>query len=140
MNFAFDIQEGWVEFVLKAEFKHSDNNSTFLSGSVLTRFAVVNFENLLDADRKVGFPPNSLETLFGIAFGHLRAILAKNVSGSRFSNVIIPVINPAPIFHELLQMNIKGMKNFKENNWLKKENKREIKDIVLAPNTKKSRV
>jgi hypothetical protein len=29
MNFSFDVQEGWVEYLVIAEFKHSDNNETF---------------------------------------------------------------------------------------------------------------
>lgn len=120
MNFVFDVKEGWVEFVLKAEFKHSDNNETFLHGSVLTRFAIVDFSSYLNENNQIAFPAGSLETLFGIAFGHLRAIIAKNVSGSRFAGVIVPVINPAPIFNELLQMNTAATKKFKAQHELKK--------------------
>lgn len=123
MNFLFDVDEGWLEFVLKAEFKHADNNITFLSGNVLTRFAIIDFPSFVGEDNKVFFPPDSLETLFGIAFGHLRAIMAKNVSGSRFANVIVPVINPSPIFHELLQMNIEAEKKSTESEPIKKEGK-----------------
>jgi len=134
MNFLFDVQEGWIEFVLKAEFKHSDHNQTFLTGNVLTRFAIIDFASFLGEDGKVFFPPGCLETLFGIAFGHLRAIMAKNVSGSRFAGVIVPVINPHPIFHELLKNNLEAEKKFKEPGGIKKEEKITAKNnIDLAP-------
>jgi hypothetical protein len=150
MNFAFDVQEGWIEYLLKAEFKHSDKNLTFLTGSVLTRFAIIDFASFLGDDNKVFFPPGSLETLFGIAFGHLRAIMAKNVSGSRFAAIIVPVINPDTLFHELLQMNIDATGNEDGYNVVdldrvapkkgeklkfKPEEKQDIESVVLANRT-----
>jgi len=86
-----------------------------LSGSVLTRFSVNNLKGFVDENDKIVFPDGSLEALFGIAFNHMRAILAKNVAGSKFSTTIVPAINPAPIFHELLKMNVEAYKKLQED-------------------------
>jgi uncharacterized membrane-anchored protein len=65
--------------------------------------------------------------------------MAKIVASSRFAGVIVPVINPVPIFHELLQKNIEGMEQFNEANEFKKEQKKDTKKVVLAPATDKEK-
>jgi len=115
MNFQYSMEHDWIEYVVKAEFKETEKNHTFLSGSVLTRFSVNNLKGFVDENDKIVFPDGSLEALFGIAFNHMRAILAKNVAGSKFSTTIVPAINPAPIFHELLKMNVEAYKKLQED-------------------------
>ena len=130
MNFVFDVNTSWIEFIVSVEFKHADNDLTFLSGSTLTRFGVNNLGGFVNEDDKVEFPDGALETLFGIAFTHMRAILSKNIAGSRFSDIIVPVINPSVVFHELLKTNIEMRTNL--NQRLKDEEKQVRSNIELA--------
>lgn len=110
MNFSFSIEDSWIEFLIRVDLKEKISNATFLSGTVLTKFGINNLANFLNEDNKFDFPSGSLEVLFGIAFGHLRAIVAKNSAGSRFRDFIIPPINQVALFNELLEANIERMK------------------------------
>ncbi|WP_295653688.1 hypothetical protein [uncultured Mucilaginibacter sp.] len=121
MNFVYNSSENWVEFVVKAEYRDIKTQAMFISGSTLTRFNVINMSRYLDENKQVIFPETSLETLFGIAFGHMRAILSKNVTGSKYGNIVVPPIDPISLFNDLLKMQIEQLKEM-----LKKQN--ETKD------------
>lgn len=110
MNFSFSIENNWIEFIIRVDLKEKSSNATFLSGTVLTKFGINNLAGFLNQDNKFDFPSGSLEVLFGIAFSHLRAIVAKNSAGSRFRDFIIPPINQIALFNELLEANIERVK------------------------------
>jgi hypothetical protein len=95
--------------------------------------------SFLDENEEIIFPANSLETLFGIAFGHLRGIFAKNISGTKFRYLYIPVIDPAPLFNDLLEMNIEKMKQVKEKERfiLPKEEDKKDSPMVANPRSRK---
>lgn len=122
MIFLFDIPNSWVEYVITANFKDTDTDISFLYGSVLTRFIIKDLAGYLDENKNIVFPNHSLETLFSIAFTHMRAILSKNVAGSKYSNIIVPIINPAQVFNELLQINIENAKKLQDELNKKKAN------------------
>jgi len=112
MNFTFDVENSWVQMIVRVDLNTIDTDKTFISGTVLTRFGINNLKGFIDENNLVNFPKGSLETLFGIAFTHMRAIFAKNISGSRFTNIIVPVINPNELFPELLNLSIEKFKQF----------------------------
>ncbi len=106
MNFSFSSKNNWVEFVIKAEFKHSESGITFIAGSVLTRFNILNISQYIDENNKVLFPPNPFEMLLGMALRHMRAILSKNIMGSRYCHICVPVVNPCITFSGSLSLNL----------------------------------
>ena len=101
MNLAYDLEQDWVQLNIRAEFKQPQSGIIFLTGTVLTRFSVRDLKSLVGEDGVINFPKNSLETLFSISFGHMRAILSKNCAGSRFATYIVPAINPSLLFQDL---------------------------------------
>ncbi|MVN21088.1 hypothetical protein [Mucilaginibacter arboris] len=123
MSFTFDTQNDWIEYLIRTDFREKDSNIKFLSGTVLTRFNIANLVSFVDENQKINFPDGSLEILFGIAFGHMRAIVSKNIAGSRFSHFIIPIINQQSLFKELLEANIERVKKIRETELIKKEDK-----------------
>jgi len=112
MNFVYNTEENWVQFGVRSDFKQPETEITFLSGTVLTRFNVTNIMQFQNEEGVIDFPPGTLEALFGIAFSHMRAILAKNFAGSRFGHIIVPVINPTPLFKELFDINVQKFIDF----------------------------
>ncbi|RKR84840.1 hypothetical protein BDD43_5093 [Mucilaginibacter gracilis] len=137
MNFLFDVPNSWIQFNVRADFQHSETGITFLSGTVLTRFSINNLSGFLDDDKKVVFPKGVLESLFGIAFSHMRAILAKNIAGSRFTNVYVPVIDTQVVFNELLKRNIEVAKKLNED--LASENAdNDVAENIYSPPSKGS--
>lgn len=131
MNFVFDVQNSWIQYGIRCDFKDVSTNQNFLSGTVLTRFGIDNLSAFVDENDKVQFPSGSLEALFGIAFSHMRAITSKNVSGSKFTNLLVPVVNPNELFTELLNINIEKFSKFKEEVGLEKKERTSISDFQL---------
>jgi hypothetical protein len=139
MNFFFDIDNEFIDYLVRIDFIDAKTGLTFISGTVKTMFSIRDFRKFVDSDKKVQFPKGSLEAMFSISYHHLRAILAKNLGGTKFSNVYAPIVNPHDLFHTLLQENIEKIKNaptVSVNDNLKKETPKEMENIVLAPNTK----
>jgi hypothetical protein len=142
MNFLFDVDNNWIEYLIRVDFSDEKTGITFVSGTVKTVFSIRDFKSFVDENNKVQFPTGSLETLFGIAFGHLRAILAKNLGGTKYSQVYVPVINAAVVFNDLLQMNIERFKQaqtegkvevVRKEESIKQEDKNSAESIDLAP-------
>lgn len=141
MSFVFDVNNSWIQFIIKAEFRTSAGE-LMASGSVLTRFAIANLKDFIEEgnETNVIFPDNTVETLFGLSFTHLRAILTKNLAGSRFAHLILPVINPIELFKNLLEYNIAMYNNKVVENPTGKVNQNKSNDLPKANNkkTKKS--
>jgi hypothetical protein len=153
MNFVYDVQNSWIQYGVRADLRDNETKQSFMTGTVLTRFGIDNLSQFLNESNHIMFPEGALEALFGIAFNHMRAIFAKNVSGSKFQNLIVPVIIPKDLFWELLQINIEKFNQFKQSigaenneitgvegfeiNWqklkIKQEDKQHFENIVLAP-------
>jgi hypothetical protein len=106
MDFRYEVANNWVEFVIKTEFSDASSGTVFLSGSTLTRFSIKKLDSFFKGGTTFSFPENSMETLFGIAFTHMRAMLSKNCGGSKFQWIIVPAVDPKKVFNELLQINI----------------------------------
>jgi hypothetical protein len=114
MNFVYSIEENWIQFTIRTDFKNA-NNESFFTGTVLTKFSASNLTQFLGENGKVFLPVGFPEMLFGISFSHMRAILAKNIAGTKFSSLIVPIINPTDLFSNLLQINIEKFKEFAQS-------------------------
>ena len=111
MNFIYDIENNWVQFNVKAELKQVTAGVIFISGTVLTRFFIPDLKSYQKESGLIEFPERSLEALFGMAFTHMRAILAKNTAGSRYATMIIPIVNSATLFTDLFKSNVEVTKD-----------------------------
>jgi hypothetical protein len=143
MNFLFDVDNNWIDFLIRADFRDEKTGITFVTGTAKTIFSIKDFKNLVDENDKIQFPKGSLETLFGIAFGHLRALLAKNLGGTKYSHVYVPVINAHVVFNDLLHINIEKFKQAQAEGKIevtKKEDSKQMEDIALAPNTEAKKI
>jgi hypothetical protein len=109
MGFFYDVEASYVNIGIRTDFKTASSNAMFMTGTVATRFWVDNMKGFADKNGVVEFPDGMLPALFSIAFSHMRAIISKNVSGSRFTNIIVPIVNPNELFVELLQRNKKAI-------------------------------
>jgi hypothetical protein len=103
MDFSLDVTQNWIEFIVSVEFKDEETGITFLSGSTLTRFFVKDLSNFIGENNLALFQDNSVETLFGIAFTHMRAMFSKNIAGSKFGWMIVPVIDAKKLFTDLFK-------------------------------------
>ncbi|MES2111363.1 MAG: hypothetical protein V4577_21585 [Bacteroidota bacterium] len=102
MGFHFDVEEGWVQYNIRADFSAGEIEKQFVTGTVVTKFAVDNLKSFTDSDGSIMWPSNALEVMFSIAFTHMRALLAKNTAGTKFSQYIVPLVNSRELFKQLM--------------------------------------
>jgi hypothetical protein len=106
LKFMSDIENETCSFTVEASFHAKDEPSVLLvSGKVRTEYKVENLK-ALEVDNEVSIPDNAMITMLSIAISHLRAILAQHTSGTNFSNIILPIVNPAEIYTNFLQKTI----------------------------------
>ncbi len=137
MNFLFDVDNNWIDFVIRVDFKDVKTGITFVTGTAKTIFSIRDFKSFVDANDKIVFPNGSLENLFGISFGHLRALLAKNLGGTKYSQIYVPVINASVVFNELLQINLEKFKQAQADGIIEVIKKEERQEVEKSEVTKK---
>ncbi len=104
MNLSFNEIENWIQFIIEVEFVNSKNQVRIIYSTVLSKFFVENLNQYFTEDNEaIQLPHQGLETLFGLAFTHTRAILAKNLAGTSHSHLYIPIINPTILLNSLLK-------------------------------------
>ena len=99
ITFEFNLEENWVLFIVTVGFI-DDKENEFINGKVLTRFFVNDLKLYHNTKHPniISFPDDQDITLYSLAFTHARAILAKNLSGSKYEHVFIPIVNPSEYF------------------------------------------
>lgn len=96
-----NFEEEKLGFIVEAVFYvQHDRSQVLLSGIVRTDYQVENLKKLQIKDSNVlGIPDQPMITMLSIAISHLRAVLTKNISGTVHKNLILPIVNPADIYH-----------------------------------------
>jgi len=61
--------------------------------TVQNAFTVLNLEEY-DTNDRLLLPPNFLITIVSISLSHTRALFSKNIDGTVFNGIIMPLINP----------------------------------------------
>ena len=105
VDVGFSETSNWIEVTVGVDFR-DEQEKTLVSGRVLTRFFVSQLEQYFSPDREYILTlPNDYDlTLFSLSFTHTRAILTKNLAGTKYSKVIVPLVNPNEFF---LQFRVK---------------------------------
>ena len=93
LNIGQNSEEEWIEFILEAQFKNNITHETFMSGKAATRFFVKNLKNFV-SNETIALPPDAMTTMFSMSFTHTRAILSKNMAGTKFDKMYLPIVNP----------------------------------------------
>jgi hypothetical protein len=100
-----DLNTGLVKIVITASYIKTSSKELFLKGKVSTAFSIKDMQTHTRKaeDGKAGLdvPEAVWVTFFSIAFTHARAILARSAAGSKFTNLLMPVINPQQEFKKL---------------------------------------
>jgi hypothetical protein len=105
LSFAPHLSEELVRFRVEAGFHLPDEPAKFLAGGkVRTDYKVENLKSLAikqGEEERVNIPDQAIITMFSLAISHLRALLARNLSGTRHSSLILPIVNPAELFMQM---------------------------------------
>ncbi len=102
LDTSYDIEKKETALIVGARFWQNDTNTSILHARVRNSFMVSNLTDFIGSDTKAPeLPLNLMAVLFGIAFSQTRAIIARNTSGTAFSNLYLPVINPTEFLKKL---------------------------------------
>ena len=96
-----NFEEEKLGFIVEAIFyAQQDRSQVLLSGIVRTDYQAENLKKLKSKDSTVlDIPDQPMITMLSIAISHLRAVLTKNISSTVHKHLILPIVNPAEIYH-----------------------------------------
>lgn len=94
-----------LRIAITANYLNAASKEVFLRGKVLTGFYIKDMKSYArmqdNGQEGVDIPEQLWVTLFSIAFTHARAILARSSAGTKFTDLLMPVINPQQEFQKL---------------------------------------
>lgn len=101
-----DIANEHVIFTITANYMITKTTEVFMRGKSKTTFLIKDMhkharKSADGSDDGVDLPDQIWVTLFSIAFTHGRALLAKSSAGTKFSHMLMPIINPDQEFKKI---------------------------------------
>lgn len=95
-------KESLVEMLLSATFTDQAKENVLMKIKTSNVFFLLELQQLLDKETKqYNIPDNIMVTMLSLSISHTRALLAKNALGTKFSELYIPIVNPAELFNNL---------------------------------------
>src|SRR5690606_415075 len=109
IEIATRIPEEAVTFMITANFLTHGKQELFMKGKTATTFHIKDLKShskIVAEKEMVDLPDALLITMFSISFSHARALLAKSSAGSKYSHMLIPLINPDQEFRRVFGPNL----------------------------------
>lgn len=106
----FNLKENSVEMILSVIMSNT-SEKVFMRIKTSNVFIILELNSLYKAENEsFNIPDNILVTMLSLSISHSRALLSKNCLGTKFSEIIIPIINPTEvlkqIFNKIKKINI----------------------------------
>jgi len=107
-----DLQE--IHIIIMVSYSNKSTKQVFLKSKVTSVFVIQDLKNYarLEGNKEgVDLPDPLWITLFSISFTHARALLYKSAAPTKFSQMILPLINPEVEFKKIFAKELeKGLK------------------------------
>ena len=97
-----DLEE--VHFTITVNYRRKGTAEDYLRGKTISVFTIQNMKSrvsMIDGKEALDLPDPLWVTLFSISFTHARAMLARSAAGTKYSHLIMPLINPEVEFKKL---------------------------------------
>lgn len=96
-----DIPTKTFEIILTVSFLN--NNYVFMRGKTSNTFEILEMDQLIPKDEndKIDLPEDTLAIILGLSLSHTRALMAKNGAGTKFSNILLPILDPKVVAKDL---------------------------------------
>ena len=103
LKISFNTEKEFIDFTVGAVYKNKEENH-FMSSSALTQFFVKGLKRFVEpgSPSSITLPDGLMLMLFSISFTHARAIQAVNVASTKFSSFVLPIINPAEVYNQIM--------------------------------------
>lgn len=91
-----DTDTGWLSFALRvqAHYNEYDVNKIIAEMQVQNIFEIADLKQYTSPDGKTYLPPEVVIGMVNISVSHARALFAKNLAGTLYDNVILPILRP----------------------------------------------
>jgi hypothetical protein len=102
INNKINPEDNTVELNLSAIFSDIAGGDIFMRIKTNNIFIILELASLHDPKNNTfNIPDNIIITMLSLSISHTRALLAKNASGTKFSELYIPIVNPSEVFNQL---------------------------------------
>ena len=97
--------EEWIEITLTTIYRTQESEPPFLTSNALTKFILKDMSRYsVNGDpMNITLPDEILHTCFSITYSHARAIQMTNTSGTKFSSLVLPIVNPAELCNNIMK-------------------------------------
>ncbi len=97
-----DLKEKSVEMLLSTIFVDPNNGNILMKIKTSNVFLFLELANYYKPDtNEFNIPDNVMVTFLSLSISHSRALLSKNAMGTKFADLIIPIVNPSEILKKL---------------------------------------
>lgn len=108
LNAGLDIRTNVneIHFIVFASFRRKGTTEDYLRGKTISTFLFENLKSraaIKDGKEVVDLPDSLWVTLFSISYTHARAMLAKSSAGTKFTHLILPIVNPDAQFKKIFR-------------------------------------
>jgi hypothetical protein len=108
LGFTMDLSpdEKLIRFVLNTFFNYEGSKEILTEIKVENVFAIADIDGYI----KDGFPEHVINLIIGLSISHSRALLAHQLSGSRFQNAMLPIGDAKEVTKHFFAENLKDGK------------------------------
>ncbi|MEX2232313.1 MAG: hypothetical protein WD824_09140 [Cyclobacteriaceae bacterium] len=106
VNVSHSVPAETIMVIITANYLLHQKTEHFMKGKTATTFLIRDLKNYvkkLKGKDGIDLPDALLITLFSISFSHARALLAKSSAGTKFSHMLMPLINPEQEFNKVFR-------------------------------------
>ncbi|MBI5540312.1 MAG: hypothetical protein HY951_09665 [Bacteroidia bacterium] len=93
--------ENTVELLLAAIYSLQSENKVIMKIRTSNIFLIPELATLKKEENVFDIPDDILTTMLSLSITHTRALLAKNAVGTKFADLILPIVNPTDMFKQL---------------------------------------
>lgn len=113
---AYNVKENLLKLSFRAWFHHKDKGDELANIIVDNIFSVMNLETFI-TDNKPLFFPEVWASMVGLSITHTRSLFAKELAGTAYQHILIPIIMPmdvvARFFPESIELHNKQVEKMK---------------------------
>ena len=105
------IEENEIHLFVSAVYKRKGTGEEYMRGKTISIFLFENLksrERVKDGKSAIDLPDPLWVTLFSISYSHARAMLAKSAAGTKFGQMILPLVDPEEHFKNIFKKELEG--------------------------------
>ena len=107
---SFNISENLFELVLKANYRYPNKQEDKVEIEVQNLFKIKDLAKYIGQNNEINIPSHGLVGIVGLSLSHTRAVIATQLIGTPYNNLLIPIANPWDLAREFFGDKIQELK------------------------------